>query len=412
MGIAKKMEWLKWIRKYSTGILDSKTGSMETLIDSVSSKTINNYGYSSSVVADDEFISRHDEISTSTPAATPKQRPMLPPPISPESPTPPPSLPNNDFDCYVSLDGIPIKQEFQYTVQSETDGCGKITKHDIEGLASKILESMYGTTMKLAPEGKRTVKVTLNVRQSATDGQSSSIWSRRNPSREKRHKSSRPDQSKHHRLVADTTESAAVTHIEDSCPVYAKPITKEHYKMKQGAQRYRRDQLVEMVSRSLAENLSFQNQRKSNKPESYHRTRTKRRVPLQSETPSVVPVTASALPVTPSAKPKSPSKVAWSPYDFEPVAHVPSAHKKHHHHHREQQKVYGNTPLVTVEEQVAKWLNQHSSATAKEAATSAQEQDNTKNNHQRYKRAKLASKKIHHHIHEHHHYHHYDYYIV
>jgi len=34
-----------------------------------------------------------------------------------------------------------------------------------------------------------------------------------------------------------------------------------HHRVKSGAQRYRRDQLIEMVQKSLAENLSFQNQR-------------------------------------------------------------------------------------------------------------------------------------------------------
>lgn len=32
------------------------------------------------------------------------------------------------YDCCVSLDGIPIKQEFQYTL-SDPDGYGKITQH-------------------------------------------------------------------------------------------------------------------------------------------------------------------------------------------------------------------------------------------------------------------------------------------
>lgn len=63
---------------------------METLIDSASSKTIN-YAYTSSVIADDEFI------NTATP---PQQRPMLPPP----PPTPPisqdsPQPLSNDVSC-------------------------------------------------------------------------------------------------------------------------------------------------------------------------------------------------------------------------------------------------------------------------------------------------------------------------
>lgn len=136
-----------------------------------------------------------------------------------------------------------------------------------------------------------------------------------------------------------------------------------------------------------------------------------------------------------------PAKVAWSPYDFEPVAHVlPHHHPQHRNQHqyrqqherlkyvRSQQQLYGNG--VTAEEQAIKYswghvrqqhrtsaavngsnLQQSKDATA--AATTAAAQEQTKNiDHERYQRAKLASKKIHHHIHEHHHYHHYDYYIV
>ncbi|KAL4120412.1 hypothetical protein QTP88_013109 [Uroleucon formosanum] len=418
MGLAKKMEWLKWIRKYSTGILDTKTGSMETLIDSASSKTIN-YAYTSSVIADDEFINA---------AAPPHQRPMLPPPppTSQVSPSPP-QLPNDVYDCCVSLDGIPIKHEFQYTF-SDTDGHGKITKHDVEGLATKILESMYGTTLKFSSRGQRTVKVTLNIRQSVAvvvDGTTTGTPYRgHQSSRERKTKSDR------HRGKTDTTEYGVVddaTLLEQSGYPSVYDGAKgswlpNHRSVKLGAQRYRREQLIEMVQRSLAENLSFQNQRKSDKPEEvvYHRPRTKRRQ-------------TGALP----------AKVAWSPYDFEPVAHVPS----HHHHIQQQQhrqhehlknvrnhqhQLYSND--VTAEEHHGvKYSSGHSrqhhrttavvtgsklqqskdSAAATTTTAAAAAQGQTKNiDHQRYKRAKLASKKIHHHIHEHHHYHHYDYYIV
>lgn len=65
------------------GILNTKTGSMETLINSVSSKTVNYASYtadrSSSVVAaaDDD-----DDTGTAVDATVPPphQRPMLPPP--------------------------------------------------------------------------------------------------------------------------------------------------------------------------------------------------------------------------------------------------------------------------------------------------------------------------------------------
>ncbi|XP_025202614.1 protein naked cuticle homolog 1-like isoform X2 [Melanaphis sacchari] len=425
MGLVKKMEWLKWIRKYSTGILDSKTGSMETLIDSASSKTIN-YAYTSSVIADDELINA---------AAPPHQRPMLPPPppTSQTSPSPPQQL-SDVYDCCVSLDGIPIKHEFQYTF-SDTDGHGKITKHDVEGLARKILESMYGTTSKFSSRGQRSVKVTLNIRQSmavVVDSTTTGTPYRgHQSSRERKTKSS----ADRHRNKIDAAESGVfddATLLEQSgYPLVYDGVKgswlPHHRSSKLGAQRYRREQLIEMVQRSLAENLSFQNQRKSNKPEVvYHRPRTKRRQ------------TAGALP----------AKVAWSPYDFEPVAHIPS-HQHHHrlqqqqHHHRQyehlknvrsqQQQLYSNG--ATTEEYAVKYSSGHSrhhrgatavvsgsnpqqskdsaaAATATTAATTAA-QEQTKNiDHQRYKRAKLASKKIHHHIHEHHHYHHYDYYIV
>ncbi|XP_050432149.1 protein naked cuticle homolog 1-like [Adelges cooleyi] len=441
MGIAKKMEWLKWIRKYSTGILDTKTGSMETLIDSASSKTVNsNYAYASSVTADDECVisrsrsRRHDSTATKTTAAAaavvPKQRPMLPPPVSsgespPSTPTPPPqSLPNDDYDCYISLDGIPIKQEFQYTLSADTDGCGKITKHDIEGLASKILESMYGTTMKFSAPGRRTVKVTLNVRQSATDVVDGCrpvpppSWGSHHQQQKTPQRGERRSKSDHHQKHR---RPAAVDQPCTPPPVYVQGGSSASHRVKQGAQRYRRDQLVEMVSRSLAENLSFQNQRKSNKPESYHRTRTKRRP--NADNTAVVPQPPPPSSTKPAAA--KPSKVAWSPYDFEPVTHAPPTL---HELKKQHQLLYGNVVggggggggPATVEEHVVKWLNQHAAATppVKNGATTTtttqeeEQQQNTKNNQQRYKRAKLASKKIHHHIHEHHHYHHYDYYIV
>lgn len=147
-----------------------------------------------------------------------------------------------------------------------------------------------------------------------------------------------------------------------------------------------------------------------------------------------------------TTKPK-PAKVAWSPYDFEPVAYVPSAYSPHHHqqHQHErlknvrshQQPLYGNggrsrAPHPSTVDDVVKMLNarqQHKTTTtnnnttaaivgdhqqSKDVDTTPANAEQTKNitDHLRYKRAKLASKKIHHHIHEHHHYHHYDYYIV
>lgn len=109
------MRVFKWIlidifffpRLFRAGILDTKTSSsMETLIDSASSKTVN-YAYASSVIAaDDEFI------NATAAAAAPlhrrhhqkqqeqkNQRPMLPPPISVTSEDSPDS-PANDVSLY------------------------------------------------------------------------------------------------------------------------------------------------------------------------------------------------------------------------------------------------------------------------------------------------------------------------
>lgn len=135
---------------------------------------------------------------------------------------------------------------------------------DIEGLASKILESMYGTTIKFSSRGQRTVKVTLNVRQStAVQGGTGTMpsWSHQlQGSRERKNKPSSADKAdqQQHNKTTNATESPAANDAD--CPVYGVKGS-PHHKVKPGAQRYRRDQLVEMVQRSLAENLSFQNQR-------------------------------------------------------------------------------------------------------------------------------------------------------
>lgn len=114
---------------------------------------------------------------------------------------------------------------------------------------------MYGTTLKFCSRGQRTVKVTLNVRPSATaviDGSPSS-WSHQSRGDRRNSRSS----DKHYAKA--TEEMVELQPIQsEGCPIYDRG---SHYKVKSGAQRYRRDQLVEMVQRSLAENLSFQNQR-------------------------------------------------------------------------------------------------------------------------------------------------------
>lgn len=164
--------------------------------------------------------------------------------------------------------------------------------------------------------------------------------------------------------------------------------------------------------------------RKSNKPEGYHRPRTKRRqssasirAPIQQSTPLPSPPLSAT-------KPKAEPKVAWSPYDFEPAGYIPS----HHHRHeqlknvikKQQQLLYGNSRGLTVvdEQHVQAKLSSGRQQRYRAAIVASNNQkpkntstlhEQTKNiDYQRYKRAKLASKKIYHHIHEHHHYHHYN----
>lgn len=131
---------------------------------------------------------------------------------------------------------------------------------DIEGLASKILESMYGNTVMFSSRGQRTVKVTLNVRQSSKPDSAPSSWSR-----ERKGKSS-ADKLQDYYGVDEIDGAAPAEHRQrrSSSPVYgdAEPLSPHrHHRVKSGAQVYRRDQLVEMVEKSLAENLSFQNTR-------------------------------------------------------------------------------------------------------------------------------------------------------
>lgn len=141
---------------------------------------------------------------------------------------------------------------------------------DVEGLATKILESMYGTTLKFSSRGKRTVKVTLNIRQSmavVVDGTTTGTPYRgHQSSRERKTKSSA---EKHRSRTADAAEygvfdDATLLEQSEYPSIYdgVKGSWLAHHRSaKLGAQRYRREQLIEMVQRSLAENLSFQNQR-------------------------------------------------------------------------------------------------------------------------------------------------------
>lgn len=199
----------------------------------------------------------------------------------------------------------------------------------------------------------------------------------------------------------------------------------------------------------------FSHRKSNNRPEGYHRVRTKRRQSISASVVGTLQTTPLPSPPTSVYKPKQPAKVDWSPYDFEPVAHIPSHHHHHqqrrnarnqHHHHQQQQQrkqqlLYvgkggggGTIGQRPVEDQYAikssprAGQQQHyrtavsskpKDAIAHGAIVSSKSKDAfaaeeyTKNvDHQRYKRAKMASKKMHHHTHEHHHYHHYDYYIV
>lgn len=131
---------------------------------------------------------------------------------------------------------------------------------DIEGLASKILESMYGTTLNTSSPGQRTVKFTLKVQPSAgvqvdygTTATMTPSWGHRR-SRDRKHRSSTDKKHRGRSRILAEPELA-----ESDGLIYGVEESPEHYKLEAGPQVYRRDQLVEMVQKSLAENLSFQN---------------------------------------------------------------------------------------------------------------------------------------------------------
>lgn len=123
---------------------------------------------------------------------------------------------------------------------------------------------MYGTTAKFSSRGQRTVKVTLNVRQSAAmlDGNAmpssrSHMQQQQQSGRELKSKLSSEKLQRYYdksRTFVDEQDSSVYGEINGS-------PSPNHHRVKSGAQRYRRDQLIEMVQKSLAENLSFQNQR-------------------------------------------------------------------------------------------------------------------------------------------------------
>lgn len=129
---------------------------------------------------------------------------------------------------------------------------------------------------------QRTVKVTLTVGQTPPppqDGNAAppSTWRHPAGDRERKSGPQSADETQHYygndRTTADggggdddepADRVAAPRRLRSSvCPFYSelKASSPYHHRIMQGAQRYKRDQLIEMVQKSLAENLSFQNQR-------------------------------------------------------------------------------------------------------------------------------------------------------
>lgn len=153
---------------------------------------------------------------------------------------------------------------------------------DIEGLASKILESMYGTTAKFSSTGQRTVMVTLNVvRQSwpivGTD--SGRSWSQLQSGRERKNRvlSAAADKQQSELMavvepgVAQPVATASVAGSMSSelllqsddypthCPV--KKISSHHRTKPEMRWYNKRDELIRLLQKNLAESLSFQNLR-------------------------------------------------------------------------------------------------------------------------------------------------------
>lgn len=125
-------------------------------------------------------------------------------------------------------------------------------------MATKILES----TLRYSSRSQRTVKVTLNIRKSVplvVDNMMTTGMPYRG------HQSSRDRKTKssadRHRGKTDAVQSEAI----DGPLLLQHPSVydgiKGSWPHHKSAKRYRREQLIEMVQRSLAENLSFQNQR-------------------------------------------------------------------------------------------------------------------------------------------------------
>jgi len=152
---------------------------------------------------------------------------------------------------------------------------------------------MYGTTAKFSSSGPRVVKVILNVKQSSVplnvkqssvqlrdggDTVAQPAWNRPQEDDSLEEKTDLPPLAIDDKLLllkqthfGDRIRKAA--DIDDGIATAAalKHVVRPFYgevkgstspnRVKPDAHRYRRDQLVEMVQKSLAENLSFQNQR-------------------------------------------------------------------------------------------------------------------------------------------------------
>lgn len=123
---------------------------------------------------------------------------------------------------------------------------------------------MCGTTLKFSSRGQRTVKVTLNIRQTAK--QQTAVGTA--PKQLQRVTGGRELSKKHHYgrtsqqyAAGVEIQPAAAKQRTAGCTVYGsgiKGVSASHHNR---IIKYRREQLIEMVQRSLAENLSFQNQR-------------------------------------------------------------------------------------------------------------------------------------------------------
>lgn len=153
--------------------------------------------------------------------------------------------------------------------------------------------------------------------------------------------------------------------------------------------------------------------RKSNKPDSYYRHRSRRH---KSSASKGAQTQHLSTPLSSPPKYKSEPKVAWSPYDFEPAGYIPLYHHRHERLIRkQQQQLYGNSLGLTVvdEQHVQAKLSSGRPQHHSNQKLSSTLQEQTKNiDRHRYKRyksilAKIASNNIKRHIHEHHHYHHY-----